>query len=106
MAGHGYIALIHNYNNEKMKAASEAKKAYDYVMDGFKYMQHNPEFYFSSGLYNYYMIRYPEDHPIVKPVVFSLKMEIEKRAFDKWILLPVKVCLLVQNRLFIWHAFI
>jgi len=73
MAGHGYIALIHNYNNEKMKAASEAKKAYDYVMDGFKYMQHNPEFYFSSGLYNYYMIRYPEDHPIVKPVVFFFK---------------------------------
>ena len=73
MAGHGYIALIHNYNDEKMKAASEAKKAYDYVMAGFKYMNHNPEFYFSSGLYNYYMIRYPEDHPIVKPVVLFFK---------------------------------
>lgn len=73
MAGHGYIALIHNYNDEKMKAASEAKKAYDYVMAGFKYMNNNPEFYFSSGLYNYYMIRYPEDHPIVKPVVLFFK---------------------------------
>ncbi|HAK77939.1 MAG TPA: hypothetical protein DCM71_13780 [Runella sp.] len=73
MAGHGYVALIHNYNDEKMKAASEAKKAYDYVMAGFKYMDHNPEFYFSSGLYNYYMIRYPEDHPIVKPVVLFFK---------------------------------
>ncbi|AYQ36232.1 ABC transporter substrate-binding protein [Runella sp. SP2] len=73
MAGHGYIALIHNYNDEKMKAASEAKKAYDYVMSGFKYMNNNPEFYFSSGLYNYYMIRYPEDHPIVKPVVLFFK---------------------------------
>ena len=56
-----------------MKAASEAKKAYDYVMAGFKYMNHNPEFYFSSGLYNYYIIRYPEDHPIVKPVVLFFK---------------------------------
>lgn len=73
MAGHGYVALIHNYNDEKMKAASEAKKAYDYVMAGFKYMNHNPEFYFSSGLYNYYIIRYPEDHPIVKPVVLFFK---------------------------------
>lgn len=73
MAGHGYIALIHNYNGDKIKAASEAKQAYNYVMDGFKYMERNPEFFFSSGLYNYYMIRYPEDHPIVKPIVIFFK---------------------------------
>jgi tetratricopeptide (TPR) repeat protein len=73
MAGHGYIALVHNYNDDKIKAASEAKQAYNYVMDGFKYMERNPEFYFSSGLYNYYMIRYPEDHPIVKPIVIFFK---------------------------------
>lgn len=73
MAGHGYIALVHNYNGDKIKAASEAKQAYNYVMDGFKYMERNPEFFFSSGLYNYYMIRYPEDHPIVKPIVIFFK---------------------------------
>ncbi len=73
MAGHGYIALIHNYNDDKIKAASEGKKAYNYVMDGFKYMERNPEFYFSSGLYNYYVIRYPEDHPIVKPLILFFK---------------------------------
>ncbi len=73
MAGHGYIALVHNYNDDKIKAASEAKQAYNYVMDGFKYMERNPEFYFSSGLYNYYIIRYPEDHPIVKPIVIFFK---------------------------------
>ncbi len=73
MAGHGYIALVHNYNDDKMKAAAEGKKAYNYVMEGFKYMERNPEFYFSSGLYNYYVIRYPEDHPIVKPLVLFFK---------------------------------
>lgn len=73
MAGHGYVALVHNYNDDKIKAASEAKQAYNYVMDGFKYMERNPEFYFSSGLYNYYIIRYPEDHPIVKPIVIFFK---------------------------------
>ena len=73
MAGHGYIALMHNYNDDKIKAAGEAKQAYDYVMEGFKYMDKNPEFYFSSGLYNYYVIRYPEDHPIVKPMLFFFK---------------------------------
>lgn len=73
MAGHGYIALVHNYNDDKLKAAAEGKKAYNYVMDGFKYMSQNPEFYLSSGLYNYYVIRYPEDHPIVKPLVIFFK---------------------------------
>jgi tetratricopeptide (TPR) repeat protein len=73
MAGHGYIALIHNYNDDKIKAATEGKKAYNYVMDGFKYMERNPEFYLSSGLYNYYVIRYPSDHPIVKPLVIFFK---------------------------------
>jgi tetratricopeptide (TPR) repeat protein len=73
MGGHGYIALMHNYNGDKLKAVSEAKQAYDYVMEGFKYMDKNPEFYFSSGLYNYYVIRYPEDHPIVKPMLFFFK---------------------------------
>jgi tetratricopeptide (TPR) repeat protein len=73
MAGHGYIALMHNYNDDKLKAASEAKQAYNYVMDGFNYMERNPEFYFSTGLYNYYIIRYPEDHPIVKPIVLFFK---------------------------------
>ncbi|AEI50816.1 tetratricopeptide repeat protein [Runella slithyformis] len=73
MAGHGYIALIHNYNDDKIKAASEGKQAYNYVMDGFKYMERNPEFYFSSGLYNYYVVRYPEDHPIVKPLILFFK---------------------------------
>lgn len=73
MAGHGYIALMHNYNDDKLKAAGEAKQAYNYVMDGFDYMERNPEFYFSTGLYNYYIIRYPEDHPIVKPIVLFFK---------------------------------
>ncbi|MFN4147223.1 MAG: tetratricopeptide repeat protein [Runella sp.] len=73
MAGHGYIALVHNYNDDRLRAATEGKKAYNYVMDGFKFMETNPEFYFSSGLYNYYVIRYPEDHPVVKPLTVFFK---------------------------------
>jgi len=73
MAAHGYIALVHNYNNEFLKALSESKKAYGYVMDGFKFTEINAEFYFSTGLYNYYVEKYPQEHPIVKPLMWFFK---------------------------------
>ena len=69
LASHGYITLAYTYKKEQIKAANEARKAYAYMKDGFGMMERNPEFYFTSGLYNYYRIQYPETHPIVKPVV-------------------------------------
>ncbi len=73
MAVHGYIAIVHNFNGDSFKAANEARKAYSYVVKGFDLMEQNPEFYFSTGMYNYYVERYPMDHPIVKPVMLFLK---------------------------------
>ncbi len=73
MAGHGFIALVHNYNGDKFKAVGEAKKAYNYVMKGFELMEKNPEFYMSSGLYNYYVVEYPEEHPMIKPLLLFFK---------------------------------
>jgi hypothetical protein len=67
------IAIVHNFNSENLKAANEARKAYNYVMKGFDSMDKNPEFYFSTGMYNYYVERYPIDHPIVKPIMLFLK---------------------------------
>ncbi|WP_128547700.1 tetratricopeptide repeat protein [Larkinella soli] len=69
MASHGYLAMKYHYDNENMKAVNEARKAYSYLKAGFKLMEKNPEFYFTTGLYNYYVERYPMDHPIVKPVM-------------------------------------
>ena len=69
LAAHGYIALSHNYMKEFMKAGNQARKAYGYLKDGFKLMEKNPDFYSSTGLYNYYRVQYPESHPIVKPIV-------------------------------------
>jgi tetratricopeptide (TPR) repeat protein len=37
---------------------------------GFDLMNKFPEFYFSTGLYNYYVVQYPENHPAVKPFMF------------------------------------
>lgn len=69
VASHGYIALVLNYKKEQVKAANESRKAYGYLKDGKQLIEKNPEFLFTSGLYNFYRIQYPETHPIVKPAM-------------------------------------
>ncbi|CAH0995810.1 hypothetical protein EMA8858_01937 [Emticicia aquatica] len=69
VASHGYIALVLNYKKEQVKAANEARKAYGYLRDGKQLTEKNPEFLFTSGIYNFYRIQYPETHPIVKPIM-------------------------------------
>ncbi|MGA0558882.1 tetratricopeptide repeat protein [Larkinella sp. VNQ87] len=69
LASHGYLAMKYHYDDETMKAVGEAQKAYGYLKKGFKLMEKNPEFYFSTGLYNYYIERYPADHPVSKPLL-------------------------------------
>jgi hypothetical protein len=69
LASHGYLALLKNYEREHAAAANEARKAYGYLKDGFELMNTNPEFYFSTGLYNFYIIQYPITHPIIKPLM-------------------------------------
>ncbi|WP_317165862.1 tetratricopeptide repeat protein [Spirosoma arboris] len=67
---HSYMAALYNNQGESLKAVGESKKAYNYLRDGIKLMDKNPDFYFTTGLYNYYVERYPIDHPIVKPFMF------------------------------------
>lgn len=67
---HSYMASLYNNQGEALKAVGESKKAYNYLQDGSKLLDKNPDFYFTTGLYNYYVERYPIDHPIVRPFMF------------------------------------
>ncbi|MFD2571668.1 tetratricopeptide repeat protein [Spirosoma soli] len=67
LTAHSYLASLYNNQGESMKAVSESKKSYSYLKDGFTLMDKSPDFYFTTGLYNYYVERYPMDHPIVRP---------------------------------------
>jgi hypothetical protein len=69
LASHGYIALVSNYTKEPIKAANEARKAYAYLKDGKRLIDKNSEFLFTTGLYNFYSVQYPEIHQIVKPMM-------------------------------------
>ncbi len=69
-------AMIMRYyasSGQNMKAVGEAKTVYKLVKKGNRLKDTFPEFHFTSGLYNYFRIAYPEKYPIYKP--FSLFFE-------------------------------
>ncbi len=63
----GSLAAWQGDNDEMMKAVNTARKAYPYMKKGLKLTDKQADFMFTSGLYNYYVEQYPEDHPIIKP---------------------------------------
>jgi tetratricopeptide (TPR) repeat protein len=73
LASHGLLAMFYAEEGSYMKAASEAKDAYGYLKDGMDRTKEYPDFYFSTGLYNYYREAYPELHPVYKPFIWFFK---------------------------------
>lgn len=70
---HGLKAQYYNDRGSPFKALGEAQNAYDFVFIGMKLQEEFPEFYFTSGLYNYYREKYPEVYPVYKPLVWIFK---------------------------------
>lgn len=57
------LARHHSEEGEYLKAVNETRKAYSLIKLGFNLKNQYPEFYFSTGLYNYYRVAFPEQHP-------------------------------------------
>ncbi|MBY0424115.1 MAG: hypothetical protein K2Q22_00635, partial [Cytophagales bacterium] len=66
---HGYLALLYSKEKLFMKSMSEALTAYRQMKQAIKLKDKNPDFYFFSGLYYYYLDQYPNVHPNVKPLM-------------------------------------
>lgn len=73
LASYGLLAMYENQDGNYLKAAGLAKDAYKYLKRGFELKEKYPEFYFSSGLYNYYREKYPELRPVYKPLVWFFR---------------------------------
>lgn len=73
LTAHSYLALKYNNDDQTLKAVDEARRTYGYMKQGFDLMEKNPEFYFTTGLYNYYVERYPMDHAMVQPMMVFFK---------------------------------
>ncbi|MBN2612282.1 MAG: hypothetical protein JXB00_12045 [Bacteroidales bacterium] len=72
LAGLGALGLMLLYyadNGQTRNVISLAAPTYQYVMKSFNFTKEYPDFYFITGLYNYYREAYPEAKPIYRPVV-------------------------------------
>lgn len=58
------LARHHSEEGEYIKAVNETRRAYAFIKKGFELKSAYPEYYFSTGLYNYYRVAFPENHPV------------------------------------------
>ncbi len=73
MAINSWLAQFYDEDGSTLKALGAAKRAYHYMKLGFEMMEESPEFYFSTGLYNYYRVQYPESNPVYKPFMWFFR---------------------------------
>lgn len=64
----GLLLLFYADNDLTRDVISMASSTYQYVKEAFNHTGSYADFYFITGLYNYYREAYPEAHPVYKPV--------------------------------------
>jgi len=73
MSARGLLAEYYADQGHYMKALNEASQAYELVKSGFKLTEEIPDFLTTTGIYNYFREKYPERHPVYKPLVWFFK---------------------------------
>ena len=67
--GRAFKAMYWADNGKSGKVIPDLGNMYRYTKKGFDLQEEFVEFYFSTGLYNYYIDAYPDAHPAYKPLV-------------------------------------
>jgi hypothetical protein len=67
--GRAFKAMFWADNGKSGKVIPDLGNMYRYTKIGFDLQEQFVEFYFSTGLYNYYIEAYPAAHPAYKPLV-------------------------------------
>jgi len=70
LGARGMLLMYYADNNLTDKVNSLVISTYRHVRESFDYSSVFPDFYFFTGLYNYYREAYPEAHPIYKVLAF------------------------------------
>lgn len=73
MISRAFFVMYWADNGKPGKVFPHLNRMYRHVMEGFELKDIFNEFYFTTGLYNYYVIAYPEKHPAYAPVVALFK---------------------------------
>ncbi len=66
--GRAFYVMYWADNGKPGKVVPHLNTLYKHTMEGFEIMKSFNEFYFTTGLYNYYIEAYPEKHPAYKTI--------------------------------------
>ena len=79
LCARGLLLLFYADNDLTRNVIPLAASTYKYLRRSFDFTETHSDFYFFTGLYNYYREAYPEIHPIYKPLAALFpKGDIEK----------------------------
>ncbi len=70
LCARGLLLLFYSDSDLSSEVFPLATSTYPYIRDSFKVTSSYSDFYFFTGLYNYYREAYPEAHPIYKAFAF------------------------------------
>lgn len=73
MIARSLLNMYYVDNGNNFRAIPQIMPIYRSVMKGFNLKDKFNEYYFTTGLYNYYREAYPEAHPVYKPVTSLLQ---------------------------------
>lgn len=101
----GYLAAFDADNQDFMKAVGVAKKAYSFMKKALVSNEKQHEFLYSSGIYNYYRIEYPETHTLIKPFMFFFADGNKKLGLQQ-LDLATKKTLFVKHEALIYAGYV
>ncbi len=67
--GRAFKAMFWADNGKSGKVVPDLRTMYNHTREGFHLKDSLNEFYFTTGLYNYYVEAYPDAHPVYKPLL-------------------------------------
>lgn len=70
-------------NGKPGKVFPHLNVLYQRTMQGFDLKEEFSEFYFTTGLYNYYIKAYPEKHPAYKPIVIFFREGNQEKGLEQ-----------------------
>lgn len=101
--GRAFKAMFWADNGKSGKVVSDLRQMYKRTKEGKDLKDQFVEFYFSTGLYNYYIEAYPEAHPVYKPLLAfmqkgnkELGLEQLNHAINQTVFLKVEAMLFMS----------
>lgn len=107
LGARGMLLMFYADNNLSNNVLPLAASTYRYIRQSFDHSDVYPDFYFFTGLYNYYREAYPDAHPVYKVIAFLFpKGDRVKGLAEMQIAAENSIILKAESYFFLTHIYI